>query len=297
MDRPHLYLIDRQQRRQGQRTGIASFTLIELLVVIAIIALLAALLLPALNSARASARSAACVSNVRQIGLGFITYAGDFEGKWPNREVYNGIRDFGLYLNGSLANTNPAVTQYLPDHKVNFCPESLATAPDAVTVRKFYNAASLAQAQAVPGAVLEYASTYGLNFNLPTTPKPGLTCDTPTVPGSNCGFIRPEDVQSSAGTFYLGDSFRYTTAVGAHKPSDCLPYYWGTWGTIEVIYPRTVGSAPNYNNIGGGMIPYMHHPNLSCNGLFMDGHAEKLTDAAFVDTIKRGASNCIWDDL
>ena len=70
------------------------FTLIELLVVIAIIAILAALLFPVFAHAKAAAKSATTVSNIRQLGQSFNLYASDYDDWFPG--VTDGMPGEGM---------------------------------------------------------------------------------------------------------------------------------------------------------------------------------------------------------
>src|SRR5437667_9431662 len=100
----------RASRRAGRYGG---FTLIELLVVIAVIAILAAILFPVFAQARASARAASCLSNVRQIGLADNMYLQDYDDTFPIiRGKANGYTDFYM-----------AMMPYMKNMSVFYCPD------------------------------------------------------------------------------------------------------------------------------------------------------------------------------
>ena len=73
------------------KAKINGLTLIELLVVIAIIAILAAILLPATTGGPRRAYRVVCLNNLKQINLGFLIYANDYNNKFPMQvPVVNG---------------------------------------------------------------------------------------------------------------------------------------------------------------------------------------------------------------
>lgn len=68
----------------------AAFTLVELLVVLGVIACLVGILLPTLSTARRRAEDIACLSNMRQVAAGLISYASQNNGSFPPNSAETG---------------------------------------------------------------------------------------------------------------------------------------------------------------------------------------------------------------
>ena len=107
------------------------FTLIELLVVIAIIAILAAILFPVFAQAKAQAKKAADLSNIKQIGTAMAIYMNDTDDHWPYADMYPrppaGSGNYGdmyrwcsagvigPYMKNTQILTSPLDTSYTPN--------------------------------------------------------------------------------------------------------------------------------------------------------------------------------------
>ena len=106
-----------------------AFSLVEMLVVISVIALLGSILMPALAAARAQSREVVCKSNIRQLVLANIGYAGENDGSYvaaaldifsANKHRWHGVRDD---LNSAFDALRGPLIAYLGDGRVKKCPQ------------------------------------------------------------------------------------------------------------------------------------------------------------------------------
>ncbi len=112
------------------------FTLMELLVVITIIAVLASMLMPAINMVRTQARRSVCGNQMRQVGMGVVSYRTDNEGLYPS-VYWNVNNDYSTNSWSSWVYKTDqgrwqhALEAFTGTYKVFNCPETSRFYPNA----------------------------------------------------------------------------------------------------------------------------------------------------------------------
>jgi prepilin-type N-terminal cleavage/methylation domain-containing protein/prepilin-type processing-associated H-X9-DG protein len=256
----------------------SAFTLIELLVVIAIIAILAAILFPVFAQAREKARSTACLSNVKQLTLGWVMYAQDYDEQFPQWDwgkSYSGGSGVGVEKNNATSLWLNAIYPYVKNAQVYKCPSDAR--PKSQLTDSWASWFNLATVTGFNPAIYDGKTvtpvTYGANEPL-TVSYPGLAAmdrpaetllisDSITTLSSWDGF---DDWRAARSANAPASDLRLNARMrrAAYTNSDCVTAingdYWGSntyWqGAYDSKYEKCA----------------MHQGGLNVG--FADGHAK-----------------------
>jgi prepilin-type N-terminal cleavage/methylation domain-containing protein/prepilin-type processing-associated H-X9-DG protein len=260
------------------RTKSRGFTLVELLVVIGIIALLISILLPALSKARKQANVVKCSSNLKQIALTFILYAGDNKGTIVNPVEYDQSfnpttvfwhQKLSYYMNKrSARGSNP--TQSELSGVIRGCTE----------FEKAFNTSGTESTDKIG-----YGMARRLRTPLSRTRyhMPVFSTTVANNPGGINGPVGSDLSAPGAGLTYIAPSWKITSL----KPSSMRIVFGDSWNTF--LDPPTAGwdltsSAINAQSgdVGrhsGGVYAVVTDPGYrkaKANYAFVDGHVETL---------------------
>ena len=255
------------------------FTLVELLVVISIIALLIALLLPALSQARRAAQAAACLSNMRQLGVAMSAYTTDGHDTLP------------YHYSDQYSSPRGVLGGWAIDLWVLFDNQQLPAGP-SMTIDTLNGVAQANVMSApilrCPGEPADYfADPAGTTGVIPSTAcvyRNGLTGNAFTNCGGDprsgvVGYQNPSlqlfthyqfngQYPDYAGGLPPGTVPCQGTRIGlphlqqrtdqARQPANTWLGFDGTWADISVC------------------TPCFRHPNLSSNFVYLDCHAQSV---------------------
>jgi prepilin-type N-terminal cleavage/methylation domain-containing protein/prepilin-type processing-associated H-X9-DG protein len=272
---------------------LSGFTLIELLVVIAIIAILAAILFPVFAQARAKARQISCISNMKQIALGHLMYAQDFD---ESPTLKRAFVDSSAWFTGNEIIWKDLIYPYIKSGGRAFnngqtyttagnggifqCPENTA----AWSAQKYIYWGNWGPG--VPGdETSRYARSYAINFHVGHNESnregafwgevsPGSDINNPNITAGGSLAI----VQNPAGTIMVAETRLFSPEI-----------WWEAMG-----YACTMDGIPAGANTGC----IQGHKSGMTNFAFMDGHAKtvRLQKSITEDMWDAFGQNTRWSD-
>jgi prepilin-type N-terminal cleavage/methylation domain-containing protein/prepilin-type processing-associated H-X9-DG protein len=245
---------------KAKNTKNTAFTLIELLVVIAIIAILAAILFPVFAKARERAQATTCLSNLKQMGLGFLQYYQDYDDRFPPY-ASGGVTAWGTPI---VANRgwSERLYSYVGSLDVYRCPSN--------SVSNFAYSLNAACASNPVGV----AATFAANTS-GRVKNPARFIELVETPGSGNHSAHP--IVLGRFNNQGGDADMTTEVGGTNQPDGYV--YTTVNGDLDSVKPTTGTPMPigTVRDTPGKHIGRLHFPGWHGGGnnmAFLDGHVK-----------------------